>query len=744
MSMFSGSDIFEEKKNWGVGISEAVEISSAPKKRAAAEAASEVAKKRLSGISTSSNEPIKAIIVYPKGHSNKPCKDVTKDFIKDFNKHRGNQDNVELARKMLAKTRQLAGLDPGSSYIDIPSARHNLFLLAGLNNQELKMAALSSLNQVLEADQVQRDSAFEIVVLAIDLMKEMDRELMQTQLIDEQICICTAYGLIAELIQRHYAKKHLGGITSELKDQLIQTAKTLEDLNTHYDAHLHYSVEYALEGIKRLRDDRKELFEMFERMFHLVTAAVAFHENIPDAFKDNIVEAFKGLDIRMTHAWFDVTLLLNAIAKRAHHDNNKLMLLQYMIKEHAKPLDWKFSYNAIEKLGEIALNGSTPDIRMAALMGQKYVKEQHPGIIDFVDFKVYSPKTSMKPMIHFKRPVSKDNNIQVRQHCIETLIQIAREGQDAALRRKAKEGLYQRYKEEDDQGILKIIANAIPKKKSEKTFWLNEQGAYAYKPASDVKTVEEDHSNDIQTIAHQLLHSKPEAAAPDTFSTTIPPSQVSLLLGNCLGLDPYLIQLHIHPGKDIQVNAHQQLHINLEGMKQIKEFLDKGKSTVKAINFSYSQIDDQALEFLSESISTWNIFLLRLPSIPTSAALRFANALIENGNLKIILDSPEQDLLLGQALMEAKNALIALEFFITAYKKIGDDEDQKNLKATALYQIGRASLSLGHLENGEAALLKSLKIQPNNYKTNLLLANFYKDQNKVIEANRYAEKAKRI
>jgi tetratricopeptide (TPR) repeat protein len=526
MSNFSTSDIIDDTDDRNIscrgGASDVVEKSKSVKRPLRSEVPSTIVKQNLSYDLTSRNSNPITTAVAISGHQESSKKedsnaeDVTEKFISRFNSHRGNSENVAKAQRLLIKTRQLAGLEPseGDPYIDIPSARRNLFLLAGLNHQELKMAALSSLIEVLEADQIKRNTAFDLIVLAIDLMKQMDRELMQTVLVDEQICICQAYGMVAELIQRHYAKKHLGGITAELKTQLIQTAKTLEDLNTHSHPSLHFAVEYALEGIKRLRDDRKELFEIFERMFHLLTAAAAFQNNNYETFTDQFQKVYQGLDIRITHSWYDFTMLFNELAKNANKDRGQLSILQFMVKE-AVNLDWKYLFNAIDKFGKIAREGSTLSVRKAAFMGQKIVNGQYPGIIDFIDFNEFELKTSLKPIIHFKAPVSRDNNIRIRHLCIEILTRIALESPHSSLRKRAKQALAQRLKQEDDPGIVELIANIVPAKSSQKTLWVNELDPYAYtspkvkeKPVNAIQKPnlkKKSQSNQIQFIANHLL-----------------------------------------------------------------------------------------------------------------------------------------------------------------------------------------------------------------------------------------------
>ena len=297
-------------------------------------------------------QPITAatVVIYTPKNEKELSEDVTEEFIKKFNDRRGNANNVAKAWRMLKKTRVLAGLDSSQppTHIDIPSARRNFFLLARLNHHDLNMAALGNLIELLQKDEIKPDTAFDLVGLAIHLMKQMDRELMQTQLVDEQVKICQAYGIVAELIQRHYAKKHLGGITSELKTQLIQTARTLEDLNTHGDPRLHFAVEFALEGVKRLRDDRKELFELGERLFHLVVSAASAYQADMVNFSCELEKVYQGLDIRITNAWYDATMLVNELAKQANNDIAQLTIMQGMVKEKGKDIDWKFIYISIE------------------------------------------------------------------------------------------------------------------------------------------------------------------------------------------------------------------------------------------------------------------------------------------------------------------------------------------------------------------------------------------------------------
>lgn len=542
MSSFTDKEV-HESNNCGTGYQESISSTKAKKPKIV-----ETAKKL---IPTGANaHPLKRsltskVIVYDlkdiitqKQPSNE---DVTEEFIKDFNDRRGNLENIAAARRMLLKNRTLAGLGEiaRKEYIDIPSARRNLLLLASLNHQEIKIQAMKTLSEVLEADEIKRDTAFDLIVLAIDLMKQMDRELMQTQLVQEQILICQTYGIVAELIQRHYAKKHLGGITAELKTQLINTAKTLEDLNTHGDPDLHIAVEFALEGVKRLRDDRKELFELFERLYHLLlavgsyNAVVTYNSDGFATFAEHLEKAFDGLDIRIKHSWYDLCRVFNQVAKMAFHDIDKLLLLQSLLKDNAATSDWKYLYNGIVQLAKIALEGDTPAIRKGALMGIKVLNDQYPGLIDYIDFDAYDLKTSYKPMVHFKPPEFKDNNVLIRQICIRSLIKIALESKQESLRKIAKQALVQRSKAETDPTIRELFPEIIPKKKGDKSLWANESSPFEYVTVktpelkrNSVSSPQTHKPHHIQIIAKPILQGSTSSTSSNKAQTLSPGAEM--------------------------------------------------------------------------------------------------------------------------------------------------------------------------------------------------------------------------
>lgn len=404
--------------------------------------------------------------------------DVSEEFVKNFNTHFGNNSNPKKAARLIEKMRRLGGLMPPleSESIDIPAARLGLSILAGLNKLTYKLQSLENLIVLLQNDKIEKETSIGLVTLAINLMTQMNRVLMQSETVDVQIKISEAYSIVAELLQRHYSKKHINGITKELKLELIETIKALEALNTQENDQLDFYVHLALEGVKRLIDDRKELFDLIERFYHLAAAIISLERYDAGTCFLELSRAFKDLDPNIPNAWYNGVLILKDLAKDAKGDINKLIGIQTLVREKYKQFDWKFAYAAIGIFHDIALHGQTKNIRKLAFFGIKLFGPDFPGLITFVDSQHLPKKIDLHPLIHFKKPIKRDPNIQIRYASIEYLISIANEALDSDLRKKAKTTLLSRLSLEKNPTILKLIEEAIPKEPIKQRKWLSENG----------------------------------------------------------------------------------------------------------------------------------------------------------------------------------------------------------------------------------------------------------------------------
>lgn len=404
--------------------------------------------------------------------------DVSPEFINDFNKHIGNNKNKEKAHRLIEKMRRIGGLIPSFSNedVDIPAARLGLSYLASLSNPELKIEALDNLLLLLQNDSLGKETSFNLVNLAISLMKRMNRELMQTEILDVQIKITQVYSLVAELLQRHYAKRHINAITKELKIELINTTKALQALNSQEDVTLNFYTKLALEGVRRIVDDRKELFDLLERFAHAFMAVYCLKSDQGDTSEGyrQLMLTFKDLDPHLKNAWYNGALILNELAKEAKTDINKLTAIQVLIREKWKVFNWKFTYAAIGILADLSLNGETEQIRKMAFQGIKVLGPDYPGLATFADEKDLKKYLDFSPMTHFKKPRRKNPNNVIRQFCIEHLAKIAIESNDEAIRKKARFTLVKRLYVEKKEEILAYLKTIVPETKEAQKQWIKE------------------------------------------------------------------------------------------------------------------------------------------------------------------------------------------------------------------------------------------------------------------------------
>jgi hypothetical protein len=400
-----------------------------------------------------------------KNHQSKAKKKeegVTEAFVKKFNTDFGNSKNLEKAQRLIKKMRRISGLDPlePGEHLNLPSARMGFCILSGLNHPKCKKEALDCLLILLKRDDCTRDSAHMLVSLAVLCMKNMNRELVQAEIIDDQIKIAEVYNAVTELLLRHYTKKHINAITNELKDQLFATANSLKDLNTQGSTRLTFEAKSALQGILRLQDDRKELFEILKTLYHGFGAATSIYMNDGASFLRQIEKVMKRIDFKRFSAWYDCMLIMKDLSKDAYRDLNKLSQLQVIIAEGYKMLNWKFSYAAISILGEIALKGETPAIRKRAFEGAKQLGLAFPGLASFANSFERKRYVNLTPIVHLKKPHMKNPNVPIRELCAHYLIKVAKESSDPTIQYKAQRILSGRLQLEQDRQVLDILEEA--------------------------------------------------------------------------------------------------------------------------------------------------------------------------------------------------------------------------------------------------------------------------------------------
>lgn len=203
---------------------------------------------------------------------------VTKDFIDKFNDQRGNPENIKEAKRKIAVWSVAAGLkipserEAGEIVNNLTDARINLVRLLSCEKEEVKVMALDALLQILEKDDFSESNAAGLVEMTLGLSELLHGERIQLETVAMQIKIAQVYSFALGAIRRHFAKGQISGVIKECKTQLIHSASTLKWLNRTENVRLRFFAGTAREGSRRIPDDRRELYDIFMRIFHGIVA----------------------------------------------------------------------------------------------------------------------------------------------------------------------------------------------------------------------------------------------------------------------------------------------------------------------------------------------------------------------------------------------------------------------------------------------------------------------------------------
>lgn len=387
-----------------------------------------------------------------------PDEDLNEQLIDKLNARIGHNGDRELVLRHIEKMRRLGGLEHllSDERLDIPSARMGLCFLSGINDPENKMYALESLLAILKQDRYHKPTAVNLIPLAIKLLEQMDRFTMQAETIEVQIKIAEIYNTLTEVLHHHYGKRHINSITQELKLQLVKTAINLERLNGIGDPKIKYHATCALEGVRRMQDDRQELFIVVERVYHALAAAAGYWIQGTDPFR-HLEMVFRDLDPHLQSAWYSAILILKNLAQIANNDLDKLMTLQVLIGSKYRELNWKFAYAAVNVLSDIAMNGATEQIRLRAFQGIKQTGNSIPGLAWFASCSDLPEYKDMNSVKHLRFPRTKDPNPRIRELCAERLLHLAEGAPDESIRIKAQALMDKRIRLENDESVLRAL-----------------------------------------------------------------------------------------------------------------------------------------------------------------------------------------------------------------------------------------------------------------------------------------------
>ncbi len=685
-------------------------------------------------------ENTSAIIVCAHNKSHNNGEYLNEAFIRKFNEIIGDEQNIEKAKRLIKKMKKLAGLHPDSdpNKIDVPSARMGFALLTGLNHHELKIEALNNLEHLLENDPITEPSSIRLVALAITIMKQLDRDLIQTEILEVQVKVAKIYGLVAELIQRHYGKKHINAITDDLRSQLLKTARALRDLNRLQDTRLDFYVESALEGIKRILDDHKSLYEIFDRVYNLAMLGVSFYFRDLNHAPEYTENAFSNIDIKLKFSWYDAAITILKLGRESLTEPAKLVVFQKFVYDHAPDLNWRFLYQAIEILTCLSINSPDPKIRKEAFIGKRLF-EEFPGVLAYKGCSLLGKHLNFKPIVHLEKPQINNHDTLIRLQVAKSLIKISNEAPDLYIRKKARTEFLDRYNTEGSIKIKDWMATEFHKVQGRELAWINEEAPFNIYP---LKPPEMDSSaltprkplNFISLITHTLASPsalpqepiKPFAFSSNAVDVSGRSNKIHQQLALCLDRSVDWIRDKFPLKGGIRKVEDGGLAISQKGMQNLIKLL-VANDDISTCNMLPFEGNCEGLDLLIKSLHNTGVKQLYLPSgVTEELAYELTRILRQRPGLEIQLSSTEDIEIVSEVFTREGLYNDADEILSSAIEKSRTNKIRAE-KLSNLY-LKRANLYILQSDPllAEHDLIKALEFFSGNEKAKSLLAEIRK------------------
>ncbi len=628
---------------------------------------------------------------------------------------------------------------------------------------------MDTLIDVLRQDAVEEESAPGLVTLATNLMKQLDRDLTQRNTIKIQTKISTAYAVLMDLILRHYAAKHNGAVTAELKAQLLKTSKDLGALNTQDDPDLTQAVSLASEGIKRIQDDNNAMMEAVRRVGSAIDAvAKAYNKDVGGAL-NSLIEACKGLGDKIKLPWFGRAYALGGLFKLVQKDPKQLEKLHAFYEKHQD--DHRIAYLYIDFLASLVQNG--PDsIR----------QEAYKKLLTFKNCHQFSKELSLiDPIARFSKPKLFDMNLVITRRVYQHLIMLAEKGPNATIRIAARQELIAQWNSQNEQqkGVkdhaldvvndwIKLLKPAIPQGADERKAWLADSSPLSHKvPSSPVQQ-----AHQVKTLAPQNVAASPfqpvrrppptpmphgslapAFVAPVQVPSQHKPEEMIIRLARCLGVTTDWLEHQRITSKGISLRNSHGLCIASEGIAQVLKLTQASTQTGPAITtldltgveLYVSETDVLAKGLINSPVTKLILdtqFLLKAPISEEAAceAMKpFAEAIRERSiqklsDLTIVCNSRKGYSCLGFGL-KTFTLLSKAETYYKLGIQLGLPDAESDLLHT---RLGKVYFMLDQLDLAWKQAEEALKLNPSYCPALELQASIHQKKGKYLESKKLA------
>ena|GEM_PF-7034482 len=395
-----------------------------------------------------------------------------------------NAQELSVFQKPTAKRQEAERIDD----LDLPLPLLRLQLLSKVTDDRAtsatKIEFLKTLYEIIESDPRTVDSSEKLLIFTSQLAELMIPARLQMETIPVQIHIAKLFSAVASLLTDQQYRKHIGGVTGELKDSIKKTIEGGKVLNLIESTELSYYLEIALEAIIRLKDDKPELANSIRKgahsSFHLTMAGASYYFNginTTDELK-KIWKDIKSIQFNPKSAWYDYSMLLELISTVAKNDIRYLLLLQEYVEEKCSKLDWRLLYTATKLIHDIAMYGKTDTIRKMAFEGNPLTNNPSPGLLALTCYDKYSKSVDLSRTTHYGMPQMVSPNTFIQINAIKYLISFAKNAPDSALRAEANKFILERFDNEKNGEILLLLDEYLTNRPREDAWTDNIHGLH--------------------------------------------------------------------------------------------------------------------------------------------------------------------------------------------------------------------------------------------------------------------------
>jgi len=407
-----------------------------------------------------------------------------------------SMDEIRVTIAQKIQTFRKSAKDP----YKLTSVRYDLCKLSRISStyySDLKEEVFDLLTHLIEEDPIMQQTANGILDVVIELNADLALSKAQKLTILFQKKLARAFSAAVELYLRHYNEEdHVNAVMEDQKKELLETQSSFSGLNTKENMAIEFANQMAMEASKRLTSDNSVFMEVLQRLTHFAIALQQAYNTDLASFISEIGQAFQGLDNKFKEKWFEALFMLRDLVHKTPDNLKKVTVIQTMLVTKKASYDWKFTYGALEILGEVV--ACTEDVKVleAVLFGQslqstdtavsqplkmptatatlsaavaQLVAPKLSGVVDFLEFKGYVEKA----FIAVEGDRKADSAIQAKSKELCTLViqklSATYEGRKlildsyliAVTRRNA-----------NDKIALQILGNIVPADPKKHLSWL--------------------------------------------------------------------------------------------------------------------------------------------------------------------------------------------------------------------------------------------------------------------------------